>query len=111
RSGSPIAPSRVDRSSGGSRLRWRDRSQGVSMRELQVIDAAGRTLFSGLPSESSGLLTIPTEALRGASYPVTISTLVGPELPVADPVYGKSFGGRGSVGIAWNGTEYLAIWG
>jgi hypothetical protein len=75
----------------------------VTMEELVVVDATGRTLFRGMPQVDGGRLTlhVPDAVLDGAVYPLTLDPTVSSPTPI---------GGGYNPSIAFDGTNYLVVW-
>jgi hypothetical protein len=98
------------RSNGG--LAWTVGDRKVAMGELVVKDRDGVERFRAAPeSHGSGVrLTVPASVLDGAAYPLVVDPVIGPELPVSDPVPAPAAGDQGGAQLAYDGTNYLLVW-
>jgi len=78
----------------------------VRLGELVVVDADGRELHRALPTLDGDelQLTVPADALRDATYPVTLDPTVGSPTPVTPA------GSRSQPSVAYDGTNFLVVW-
>ncbi len=53
-------------------------------------------------------LVVPSDVVRGSSYPAVLDPVISPELGMDDPVMG-AWGGRRQPSVASNGTDYLVV--
>jgi hypothetical protein len=79
----------------------------LRMGELVVKDATGAVLHRALPRFDSGRLrlTVPHDALAGATYPLTLDPTVSPERVVS-----AAASNQYDSDVAFDGTNYLVVW-
>ncbi len=75
-----------------------------------LVDARGRR-WPIEPAYDAGALRwrVPAEVLAAAAFPVALDPMIGPELGSDSPVTGNT-PETGDAALAWNGTEWLAVW-
>ena len=103
----------------GATLVW-DGASGrrVRMGELVVLDAGGHEIYRAAPhaTDTRVSLTVPTQVLARADYPLTLDPVISPEYPVSDPVYQSVAPGLSAEpDIAFNrdagfDASFLVVW-
>lgn len=94
---------------------WRDASGVVSLGQVQVFDAQGRTLSASMTATATGTrITVDGGALVAAAYPVTVDPEIGTQDfrlscmgPDGDITYDAT-----DCDVAYNATnnEFLVVW-
>jgi hypothetical protein len=100
---------------GGGRGGWRfaaGAERDVKVSAFRVEDGVGRRVYEALPRLSGRILSVsvPARVLRGAVYPLTLESVVSPEYPPSDPVFGPAPGSQSRESVAFDGANYFVAW-
>lgn len=75
------------------------------------VDARGVRTHVDARVEPDGLsIDVPSQLLDDSAYPAVLDPTIGPELAVDSPVLGPSGGNATAPRLAFDGTNYLAVW-
>lgn len=75
------------------------------------IDGLGnRTPVASRWDAGAIVLSVPAEVVDGSVFPAVLDPYIGPERGMDDPVLIPPANTQESPALAWNGTNYLAVW-
>ncbi|MBK7862705.1 MAG: tandem-95 repeat protein [Archangiaceae bacterium] len=75
------------------------------------VDATGaRTAVPARWADGAIALTVPAEVLDASAWPAVLDPLVSAEIALDPPTVVAAPGNQDTAAIAWNGSQYLAVW-